>query len=456
MVALLAGTLCAGSLSAQAAVRPRTVTPSADVTASRRSAIVEAARRVAPSVVSVTVVRRERQVANDPFSFFFFPREYEREVQGGGTGFVITADGVVITNQHVTDGASQIVVTTSDGREYPATLLGEDALTDIAVLKIDARGLPTAPIGRSDDLMIGEWVVAFGNPYQYLLGNAEPTVTAGVVSAVDRNLLPSGDQPGVYVGMIQTDAPINPGNSGGPLANSEGEVVGVNSSIFSNTGGSVGIGFAIPIERAIRVADELRRHGRVRRAWDGLDVSNRLTRDWKQAGGLRVTSVAPGSPAARAGVRQGDVLVSADSRQLRTFLDWEAVKLEIGVGERLPVTLRRGGRDQRVVLTVEDLPSTRAEKIAVLGDIRVATVTPAIRAERGIRSERGALIYEISDEARRGTGLAGGDVVLTLNRQTISTAEELRQALRGAQGRAPIRMFFERDGQVHMTEFSVQ
>jgi serine protease Do len=417
---------------------------------------VEAARRVAPSVVSVTVVRRERQMANDPFSFFFFPREYEREVQGGGTGFVITADGVVVTNQHVTDGASQIVVTTSDGREYPATLLGEDALTDIAVLKIDARGLPTAPMGRSDDLMIGEWVVAFGNPYQYLLGNAEPTVTAGVVSAVDRNLLPSGDQPGVYVGMIQTDAPINPGNSGGPLANSEGEVVGVNSSIFSNTGGSVGIGFAILIERAIRVADELRRHGRVRRAWVGLDVSNRLTRDWKQTGGLRVTSVAPGSPATRAGVRQGDVLVSADGRQLRTFLDWEAVKLDIGVGERLPVTLRRGNRDQRVVMTVEDLPSTRAEKIAVLGDIRVVTVTPAIRAERGIRSERGALIYEISDQARRGTGLAAGDVVLTLNRQTISTAEELRQALRGAQGRAPIRMFFERDGQVHMTEFAVQ
>jgi serine protease Do len=224
------------------------------VDASRRTAIVTAAARVAPSVVSVNVLRRQRQVQQDPFAFFFMPRGSERQVEGVGSGFIISSDGVIITNQHVTDGAQQIVVTTRDGRDYTAHLLGEDPQTDIAVLKVDTAGLPTAPIGSSDGLLIGEWVVAIGNPYGYLLGNSEPSVTAGVVSAVGRNLLPSQDQTGVYVGMIQTDAAINPGNSGGPLVNALGEVVGVNSSIFSNTGSSIGIGFAIPVERALRVA----------------------------------------------------------------------------------------------------------------------------------------------------------------------------------------------------------
>jgi len=218
----------------------------------------------------------------------------------------------VITNQHVTQGAEQIVVTARDGRDFPAKILGEDPLTDIAVLKIDGGSLPVAPLGKSTDLQIGEWVVAVGNPFAYLLGNTEPTVTAGVVSAVGRNLLPSEGQSGVYVGMIQTDAAINPGNSGGPLANALGEVVGVNSNILTPSGGSVGVGFAIPIERAVRVADELRRFGTVRRAWVGLDVAGAEDlRGWKRVGGLRVTQVAENGPAARAGIVVGDVLLVA-------------------------------------------------------------------------------------------------------------------------------------------------
>ncbi len=249
--------VCVNPLSAQRATR------SAGVADARHTAIVEAAARVGPAVVSVNVLKRERQMPEDPFAQFFMPRGYERQVEGYGSGFIISADGVVITNQHVTEGAEQIVVTTREGADYPAKLLGEDPLTDIAVLKIDARDLPTAALGSSADLLVGEWVVAVGNPFAYLLGNSEPTITAGVVSAVGRNLLPSGDQAGVYVGMIQTDAPINPGNSGGPLADVLGRVVGVNSSILTPSGGSIGIGFAIPIERAVRVA----RSGRGVCAW---------------------------------------------------------------------------------------------------------------------------------------------------------------------------------------------
>jgi len=448
---LLAATLSAANVAAQRQAR------SATVSDARHSVIVDAAGRVGPAVVSVNVLKRERQMPEDPFAQFFMPRGYERQVEGYGSGFIISPDGVVITNQHVTDGAEQIVVTTREGTDYPAKLLGEDPLTDIAVLKIVATGLPTAPLGRSADLLVGEWVVAVGNPFAYLLGNSEPTVTAGVVSAVGRNLLPSGDQPGVYVGMIQTDAAINPGNSGGPLADVQGQVVGVNSSILTPSGGSVGIGFAIPIERAVRVADELRRYGHVRRPWAGLDVTGAENlRDWKRSGGLRVSSVAEGGPAARAGLAADDVLLMARGRRLRTFLDWEAALLDASPGDTLTVAYRRGGRTRTARLGVTDLPSSNAEKVAVLGDVQVITVTPAIRQERGIQVERGALIYNIGPEAGTATGLQSGDVIFQINRQRVQGADDLRRAFAAATGGGPVTVWFERGGMVGRTTFYVQ
>ena len=451
--ALLACPLTLPPAAGQQAGRAR----SADAGRERESALVTAAASVAPSVVSVNVVRRQRRVSRDPFDMFFMPRGYEQLVQGVGSGFLISPDGVVITNQHVTEGADQIVVTSRDGRDHEARLLGEDPLTDIAVLKIEGARFPPAPTGSSADLKIGEWVVAIGNPYSYLLGNSEPTVTAGVVSAVGRNILPSGEQSRVYVGMIQTDAAINPGNSGGPLVDAAGRVVGVNSSIFSSTGGSVGIGFAIPIERALRVADELRRHGKVRRAWVGLDVAGAEDlRSWKRAGGLPVTGVAAGGPAARAGLASGDVLVSARDRDLRTFLDWEAVLLDAGPGDTLVVSYRRGGRDRSARLVVADLPTTVAEKVSVLGDLRAVTVTPQVRQERDVRSERGALIYEIGPEAQQATGLRPGDVVFQINRVRVDSAEELQRAFRDAAGAGAITVWFERRGGVGRTTFYVR
>jgi len=424
---------------------------------SRRTAIVTAAARLAPAVVSVNVLRRERQLPQDPFDLFFMPRGSEQVVEGYGSGFIVSPDGVVITNQHVTQGAEQIVVTTRDGRDLPAKILGEDPLTDIAVLKVEGSGLRTAPLGNSTDLLIGEWVVAVGNPFAYLLGNAEPTVTAGVVSAVGRNLLPSQGQSGIYVGMIQTDAPINPGNSGGPLANVLGEVVGVNSSIFTSSGGSVGIGFAIPIERALRVADELRRYGKVRRAWVGLDVAGAEDlRGWKRVGGLRVTQVAAGGPAGRAGVVVGDVLVSARGRRLRTFLDWEAVMLDTGPGDTLTVSFRHGGESKSAWLAVTDFPTTLAEKVAVLGGMKVVTVTPAVRAERNIQSDHGALIYDLPDEMQEATGLQSGDVILQINRVRVSSADDLRRAFAATAGAGAVSVWFERSGRLERTAFYVR
>lgn len=422
---------------------------------SRVSAIAAAAERVAPAVVSVNVVRRERQVARSVWEQFWMPRGSERLVQGLGSGFIVTSDGIVITNQHVTAGADEIIVTTRDGTDLQAELLGADQLTDIAVLKVDANDLPVVALGRSTDLIIGEWVVAIGNPYGYLLGNTEPTVTAGVVSAVGRDLIPSDQDEGFYVGMIQTDAAINPGNSGGPLANALGEVIGVNASIFSRGGGSVGIGFAIPIERALRVTDELRRFGTVRRSWMGLDVAgaDRLRR-WKTAGGLEVTRVADGGPAAQAGLRTGDVLVSARGQPVRTYLDWEGLKLDVSPGDRVDLVYHRGGSERQTSISVSDLPSTTAERVSTIGDIELITLTSAIRQERGFERDHGALIFAIGDRASRVTRLQPGDLIVQINRQRIDTAEDVTEILQGARReRSWIRVWVERSGGVYSTDF---
>jgi len=445
----------AAPASAQSPVRSA-AEAAAQLDVSRRTAIVTAAERVAPAVVSVNVVRRERQVAGG-WSMFFGPREFERTVQGLGSGFIVSDDGLVITIQHVVAGAEQIVVTARDGTDFPATLLGEDPLTDIAVLRITGDDLPAAPLGSAHALVIGEWVIAIGNPFGYLFGNTEPTVTAGVVSGVGRNLLPSGDQSGMYVDMIQTDAAINPGNSGGPLVNALGEVVGVNSNILSRSGGSEGIGFAIPIERALRVAHELVEHGTVRRAWVGVEVAGAdAMRAWKQQGGLAVLSVADGSPAWRAGIRDGDVLVESRDRVLRTFLDWEAVKLDVSPGDTLSVVVARDGRPRTARLTVEDLPTATAEKVDILGGLQLVTVTPAVRQERGIRSEAGALIYEIPAQTARQTGLRVGDVIRQINQAPVGAAPDVERLVQAARGRGALRVFFEREGRLAFSDFYVR
>ena len=416
----------------------------------RRTAIVDAAAKVSRSVVSITVQSRRRVPAGDPGDFFsfFVPQTTEQRVQGYCTGFVIRRGGIVLTNQHCVDNADSITVSLPDGSDLPAKLLGEDATTDIAVLKVSLE-LPVSPIGKSTDLLIGEWVIALGNPYTYLLGNSEPTVTAGVVSATGRNVLPNNDQSGLYLDMIQTDAAINPGNSGGPLTNSMGEVVGVNSFIFTQGGGSIGLGFAIPIERAIRVADEIVKTGAVRRAWTGLTVGDaRTMRDWKTAGGVAITAITPSGPAARADLEAGMVLVEANGRRLRNYLDWEAVKLDLHVGDSVAVRFKRSptGQTEARRIVTGDLPSVTAARVSIIRGLELISVTPGIQAERSLRRDRGALVFRITEEVSRATGLIEGDIILAINRSEIRTAAQAATLLESVGAEQMFRIWFDRSG----------
>lgn len=462
LAGLLIAAACDGSapgrvsLSDAEAQRPTTA-PSTSLATSRRNAIVDAAARVSPSVVSIHVESRRRVASQAPWDFFFVPRFSEQLVQSYGTGFVLRADGILVTNQHVVAGAETITVSLPDGAEVEATLLGEDPTTDLAVLKVPKTGLPVPPLGRSADLMIGEWVVALGNPYAYLLGNSEPTVTAGVVSATGRNILPNTDQPGLYLDMIQTDAAINPGNSGGPLTNALGEVIGLNSSILSDGGGSIGLGFAIPIERVLRVSEDIIRSGSVRRAWTGLEVAGATAmRDWKSQGGVTVARVAESGPAARAGIREGAVLIEANGRRLRNYLDWESVKLDLRVGDAVDVRIRNSTATRLVRIQTADLPSLTAAKVTVLRGIDLISVTPGIQGERGVRADQGALIYRITPEVRQATGLQEGDVIVAINRSPVTSAKQVADFLESSRSRQVFRLTLERAGQYVYTDLSFQ
>ncbi len=464
---------CQGvSASSTDAQRPATSAPTSAAThaeqapaalpASRRTAITEAVAKVAPAVVTVQTETVEK-VAADPFEMFFGGQQSGKRTSAGiGSGFIVQPDGVIVTNAHVVAGATKISVALRDGTTYDAKLLGIDEMNDLAVLRINAAKLPVAPIGTSSDLAIGEWAIAIGNPYAFLLGNSEPSVTAGVISAIGRNLVPQqaqqGDGPGTYVDMLQTDAAINPGNSGGPLVNALGQVVGVNTSIFSPSGGSIGLGFAIPINRAMRVADDLLKHGAVRHPWIGLRIAQPAGNTPREVlrSGVLVRSVVLGSPAARAGIKPGDQILRSRGRTMRNMFDWEGEMLELRVGEAAPMVIKRASGEESVTVTPADLPEVGARKVEVLRDVQLVTITAAIRQERGIRSAQGALIVNASDRVMDQLGVQPGDVIIGVNRISVSSAEDVARAIDSLAGKGMIQLVVERRGSLYSTQFYIQ
>ena len=447
---------CQGASSTPSSAQSAQVqTAPAAINSSRRTAITDAVARVAPAVVTVQTEVVER-VPADVFEQFFGGRSGQHLAAGLGSGFIVRGDGAIVTNAHVVAGASRISVALKDGTTYPARLVGIDETNDLAVLKIDARNLPVAPLGSSSNLLIGEWAIAIGNPYGFILANSEPSVTAGVVSGVGRNLATPSEGAGVYVDMIQTDASINPGNSGGPLVNAAGEVIGVNSSIFSPSGGSVGIGFAIPINRARRVTEDLLAHGVVRRPWIGVQPQlARAPGAPASNTGVTVASVVPGSPAARAGIRAGDVITRSRNRVLHNPYDWYAELLELRVGDSDSIVVKRGGREIPFVVQVVDLPDVNAPRVTVLKEIELITLTAPIRAQYQIRSRQGALVNRVSERVQQQIGIQTGDVIVQINQVPITDAEGVNRLIT-TYGRGGLRMYFERGGQIYATEFSLQ
>ncbi len=339
----------------------------------RSAAIVEATRLASPAVVSVTALLT-KDVTSNPYLYYqylqqyYFNPSFQARMRDGrpvieyssfGSGVVLAPEGYVLTNEHVIRDAERIFVTMNDGTQTEARLIGAAAAYDLALLKIDGKNLPYARLGDSDRLAIGEWVIAIGNPFGYLLDDPQPSVTVGVVSALHRDVRAPNT---IFNNMIQTDAAINPGNSGGPLVSSAGEVVGVNTFIFSTQEGSIpGMSFAIPINTAKMVIDEINHYGRVRSTWTGIAVIELTSEEARRRRldvdhGLYVDRVDPGQPGAEAGIRRGDVILMVNGMNVRTQQQSTRAIFGLKVGDETEIVVRRGGKEETLRLRLGERP----------------------------------------------------------------------------------------------------
>jgi serine protease Do len=416
------------------------------------------AEKAGPAVVNIRTTERVKENAaptqrpqmpegmeeGDPFYEFFrrfFPPNQRPQPRGRGpgdevprgvgSGFVISADGYLLTNHHVVEGADEIYVTFTDKRELKGRLVGSDRRTDVALVKVEGTGLPHLPIGNPTRLRVGEWVMAIGSPF-----GLDNTVTAGIVSAKGRD---TGD----YLPFIQTDVAVNPGNSGGPLLNLAGEVVGINSQIYSRTGGFMGISFAIPIDEAMRVADQLRDTGRVTRGRIGVGIAE-VTKDVAEALGLQrasgalVRSVEAGSPAERGGIEVGDIITRFDSKTIERSSDLPRLVGGTRPGTQVGVQVWRKGNTRDLSLTVAELEPDRNARASSRG-------TPGENPERAAANMLGITVSDIPEERRQQlrirqgvlvdaadgvaarAGIRQGDVILALNNQDITSAKQFNE-----------------------------
>ncbi len=356
----------------------------------------------------------------------------EMESQSLGSGFIIDSHGYIVTNNHVVKDAEEIIVRLSDRRELKAELVGTDPRSDMALLKVEADNLPIVKIGKSSRLKVGEWVMAIGSPFGF-----DHSVSVGVISAIGRNL-PSEN----YVPYIQTDVAINPGNSGGPLFNAAGEVIGINSQIYSRTGGFMGLSFAIPIDVAMDVVEQLKTRGKVVRGWLGIliqDVNRELAESFgmDRPEGAVVLKVMPDSPAAKAGIQVGDVVIEYDGQRIHQSSD---LPLHVGrtrVGSQVKVVVIREGKRKTLNVTIAELPSEEAlaEKTGkpqpgkVKADrlgLVVEKLTAAQRKELGT-GERGVLVRKVAKGPAREAGIRPGDVILMLNNKDVTDPRQFRK-----------------------------
>lgn len=375
------------------------------------------------------------------------PHQEEEQPRGVGSGFILSSDGYVMTNAHVVEGADEVLVTLTDKREYKARIVGSDKRTDVAVVKIDATGLPAVRIGDSGRLRVGEWVLAIGSPF-----GLESTVTAGIVSAKQR-------ETGEYLPFIQTDVAINPGNSGGPLINMRGEVVGINSQIYSRSGGYMGIAFAIPIDEAMRVSEQLRASGRVTRGRIGVQIGQ-VTKDvaeslglGKQQGAL-VTGVEAGSPAEKAGIEAGDIITRFDGKPIEKLADLPRMVGNTKPGTKSTVTVFRRGSARDLSISIAEVEPDKAQVRVSERDAKPKTSTAAQQlglvvadmtdAQKKELKLRGGVRIESATEAAARAGLREGDVILAIANVEVPSVKEFEAALGRADKSKPINVLFRR------------
>jgi serine protease Do len=376
-----------------------------------------------------------------------------RDRTSAGTGFVISPDGYVLTNHHVIDGADEVVLRFNDRRELEAKVVGSDPEADVALLKVDADRLPTVKIGDSDALKPGQWVVAIGSPFGF-----DHSVTAGVVSATGRTSPVTGQQ---YVPFIQTDVAINRGNSGGPLLNTAGEVVGINSQIFSNTGGFMGVSFAIPIETAMSAVQQLKGKGYVARGLLGVniqEVTRELARSIKlpRPGGALVFGFSDDSAAQKAGVQLGDVILAFNGREIARSGDLPPLVGAAAPGSRATLTVYRDGKQLELPVTIGELPRDVAARGAT-GDADAAAgnalglvvqdLAPEQRKALELEPTQGVVISRVVGAPGRRAGLQAGDIVLMVGRTSVGTAAEFNAAVKSAAPGEPVMLLVRREDQ---------
>lgn len=396
-----------------------------------------------PAVVNITATRQvtrnnRLESPNNQDMPEFFRRFFENNPgrsqprPAAGSGFIISSDGYILTNNHVVEDANEIIVALSDRREREAELIGSDPASDLALLKINAKDLPTVKLGNSERLKVGEWVVAIGSPFGF-----ELSVTAGIVSAQGRSL---PDENGNYVPFIQTDVAINPGNSGGPLFDLEGEVVGINSQIFTRSGGFMGLSFAIPIDVAMEVVEQLKEKGSVSRGWLGVLIQ-RVDRDLAESFGLDratgalITQVLIDSPAEQSGLKEGDVILKFNGRDIDLSSDLPHIVGRTKAESTVDVEIIRGGEPETLEVTVGLLP-TREERISRASgpstDNRLGLVVEdlAPQLQDQLSLEDGVVVRRVIDGPARSAGIRHGDVITNIDGETIRNVSSFSEIVR--------------------------
>ncbi len=416
-------------------------------------AFEQAAAKVSPSVIPIyaeSVVKVPgmtglpddalRQFFGDDFFRRFFGQAPEqKQIQRSlGSGVIVSSDGYILTNNHVVAGAQKLTAILGDKKSYPARVIGTDPQSDVAVVKIDASGLPAATLGSSADVKVGMWVIAVGNPFQLL-----HTVTHGIISAKGRSSVENA----AYEDFLQTDAPINPGNSGGALADLDGNVIGINTAIATPTGGNVGLGFAIPIDMAKSIMDQLISKGKVSRGYMGLtpqDIDQDLAKALKlsSTSGVLISEVVPGSPADRAGLKTGDVVTAFNGTKVEDSNQFRRLVAQAGPGSTATVTVLRDGQTLDLKVSLAERPSETGAKAAPQKEsperkpssklgVTVQTLTPDIAQQLGYkRTETGVVISEVAPaSAADEAGLQSGDVIKEVSRVRVQTAEEFEREM---------------------------